>query len=73
MYFRFQTPSPCFFPSITTNDMVDLALESALSSLQLSDQSPFCPRQGFEHTRGSETAPFYVITQGRIPGIYTHW
>ncbi|KAJ7816450.1 hypothetical protein B0H14DRAFT_2602708 [Mycena olivaceomarginata] len=53
--------------------MVDLALESALSSLQLSDQSPFCPRQGFEHTRGSETAPFYVVTQGRIPGIYTHW
>ncbi|KAJ7360889.1 hypothetical protein DFH08DRAFT_800310 [Mycena albidolilacea] len=53
--------------------MVDLALESAPSSLQLSDQSSFYPRQGFEHTRGSETAPFYVVTQGRIPGIYTHW
>ncbi|KAJ7866794.1 hypothetical protein B0H14DRAFT_3442185 [Mycena olivaceomarginata] len=53
--------------------MVDLALESALSSLQLSDQSSFYPRQGFEHTWGSETAPFYVVTQGRIPGIYTHW
>ncbi|KAJ7673496.1 hypothetical protein B0H14DRAFT_2656891 [Mycena olivaceomarginata] len=33
----------------------------------------FHPRQGFEDKQGSETFEFYVVIQGHVPGIYTHW
>ncbi|KAJ7720149.1 hypothetical protein B0H14DRAFT_3521020 [Mycena olivaceomarginata] len=47
-------------------------LDNAFEQLKLEDL-PFHPRRGFEHTRGSETWEFYVVTRGHVPGIYTHW
>ncbi|KAJ7356960.1 hypothetical protein DFH08DRAFT_954271 [Mycena albidolilacea] len=47
-------------------------LDNMFEQLKLEDL-PFHPRRGFEHTRGSETWEFYVVTRGHVPGIYTHW
>ncbi|KAJ7815942.1 hypothetical protein B0H14DRAFT_3475710 [Mycena olivaceomarginata] len=49
-------------------------LEHAFNSLKLTpDLTFFHPRKGFEDKRGSESFDFYVVTRGRVPGIYTHW
>ncbi|KAJ7821082.1 hypothetical protein B0H14DRAFT_3471764 [Mycena olivaceomarginata] len=48
-------------------------LDNAFDQLKLEEDSTFHPRKGFEHTRSSETWDFYVVTRGRVPGIYTHW
>ncbi|KAJ7802061.1 hypothetical protein B0H14DRAFT_3488876 [Mycena olivaceomarginata] len=53
--------------------MVDISLESAFHSLEINLEPFFHPRKGFESRRGSETENFYVVMEGRIPGIYTHW
>ncbi|KAF8208555.1 hypothetical protein K438DRAFT_1961157 [Mycena galopus ATCC 62051] len=54
--------------------MADKTLDSALQGLQLTGEDlVFHPRKGFEDRRGSEQYHFYVITAGRMPGIYTHW
>jgi hypothetical protein len=53
--------------------MVDISLESAFHSLEINPEPFFHPRKGFESRRGSETENFYVVMEGRIPGIYTHW
>ncbi|KAF8139164.1 hypothetical protein K438DRAFT_1996296 [Mycena galopus ATCC 62051] len=53
--------------------MEDNALESAFEALRVATEPPFYPRLGFEYLRGSETHSFYVVTEGRVPGIYTHW
>ncbi|KAF8194501.1 hypothetical protein K438DRAFT_1969112 [Mycena galopus ATCC 62051] len=53
--------------------MSDNALESVFDGLCIAPEPPFHPRQGFEHLRGSETHLFYVVLEGHIPRIYTHW
>ncbi|KAJ7870753.1 hypothetical protein B0H14DRAFT_3439845 [Mycena olivaceomarginata] len=50
-----------------------ITLDSAFNQLKLEEDSSFHPRRGSEHLRGSETWDFYVVTRGRVPGIYTHW
>jgi hypothetical protein len=48
-------------------------LEHTFNSLKLTpDLTFFHPRKGFEDKRGSESFDFYVVTRGRVPGIYTH-
>ncbi|KAF8179826.1 hypothetical protein K438DRAFT_1977186 [Mycena galopus ATCC 62051] len=49
------------------------ALASALGSLHVTPKPFFHPRRGSEHLQDSETHWFYVVTAGRVPGIYTHW
>jgi hypothetical protein len=55
------------------NTSMHTILDNAFEHLKLDEDSSFCPRKGFEHTRGSETWDFYVVTRGFVPGIYTHW
>ncbi|KAJ7791304.1 hypothetical protein B0H14DRAFT_3500648 [Mycena olivaceomarginata] len=50
-----------------------ITLDSAFNQLKLEEDSSFHPRRGSEHLRRSETWDFYVVTCGRVPGIYTHW
>ncbi|KAJ7763898.1 hypothetical protein B0H14DRAFT_3510550 [Mycena olivaceomarginata] len=52
--------------------MVD-NLETAFHQLQLATEDFFQPREGYEWTRGAEDRWFYVVSVGRVPGIYTHW
>ncbi|KAJ7786999.1 hypothetical protein B0H14DRAFT_2629889 [Mycena olivaceomarginata] len=49
-----------------------ITLDSTFNRLKLEEDSSFHPRRGSEHLRGSETWDFYVVTRGRVPGIYTH-
>ncbi|KAJ6471043.1 hypothetical protein C8R45DRAFT_1218232 [Mycena sanguinolenta] len=53
--------------------MAQINVETAFSRLQIADEDFFRPRRGHEHTRGSETTSFYVVTVGQVPGVYTHW
>ncbi|KAJ7837771.1 hypothetical protein B0H14DRAFT_3459909 [Mycena olivaceomarginata] len=50
-----------------------IALDSAFHRLKLEEDLSFHPRNGFEHTRGSEMWDFYMVTRGHVSGIYTHW
>ncbi|KAJ6513460.1 hypothetical protein C8R45DRAFT_1088484 [Mycena sanguinolenta] len=50
------------------------SLETAFDAMDIQrDPVAFYPRKGFENLRGSPTHKFYVISAGRVPGIYTHW
>ncbi|KAJ7898180.1 hypothetical protein B0H14DRAFT_3424542 [Mycena olivaceomarginata] len=49
------------------------AVDNVFEQLKIDDNSSFYPWKGFEHTRGSESWDFYVVTHGFVPGIYTHW
>jgi hypothetical protein len=55
--------------------MVDTVLETAFSQLQLerAKEDLFHPRKGYEWMCGRENQWFYVVSVGRVPGIYTHW
>ncbi|KAJ7729882.1 hypothetical protein B0H14DRAFT_3518187 [Mycena olivaceomarginata] len=53
--------------------MVNTNLEHTFGNLSLTREPFFHPRQGFEDKQGSETFEFYVVIQGHVPGIYTHW
>jgi hypothetical protein len=53
--------------------MVDTSFDTVFAHLNLVEEPSFYPRKGFKDTRGSETYTFYVVTSGRVPGIYTHW
>ncbi|KAJ7676321.1 hypothetical protein B0H14DRAFT_2812319 [Mycena olivaceomarginata] len=53
--------------------MVDTTLDNAFNGLTIRNHGYFYPRKGFEMTQGSEKDWFYVVTCGRVPGIYTHW
>ncbi|KAF8160334.1 hypothetical protein K438DRAFT_1985758 [Mycena galopus ATCC 62051] len=53
--------------------MEDNALETVFDGLRIAPEPSFHPRQGFEYLRGSETGWFYVVIEGHVPGIYTHW
>ncbi|KAJ7707270.1 hypothetical protein B0H14DRAFT_2646846 [Mycena olivaceomarginata] len=53
--------------------MVDLGPDIAFRGLSISPEPVFYPRQGFEDKKWSEKWDFYVVTRGRVPGIYTHW
>ncbi|KAJ7301217.1 hypothetical protein DFH08DRAFT_978998 [Mycena albidolilacea] len=53
--------------------MVDTSFDTVFAHLNLVEEPSFYPQKGFEDTRGSETYTFYVVTSGRVPGIYTHW
>jgi hypothetical protein len=53
--------------------MVDTTLDNAFNGLTIRNHGYFYPRKGFEMTQGSEMDWFYVVTCGRVPGIYTHW
>ncbi|KAF8137921.1 hypothetical protein K438DRAFT_1996577 [Mycena galopus ATCC 62051] len=48
-------------------------LESVFEGLNIGPELFFRARQGFEDWHGSESHWFYVVTAGRVPGIYTHW
>jgi hypothetical protein len=69
---HFGTPL-CAFAHHNGHTMVDLGLEDVLANLNLTAQTSFYPRKGFEHLSGSEDHWFYVVTRGFVPGIYTHW
>ncbi|KAJ7306264.1 hypothetical protein DFH08DRAFT_824713 [Mycena albidolilacea] len=53
--------------------MVDTTLDNAFNGLKIGNRWCFYPCEGFEMRQGSEKDWFYVITSGRVPGIYTHW
>jgi hypothetical protein len=53
--------------------MDDLGPDIAFRGLSISPEPVFYPRQGFEDKKWSEKWDFYVVTRGRVPGIYTHW
>ncbi|KAJ7831464.1 hypothetical protein B0H14DRAFT_3464063 [Mycena olivaceomarginata] len=53
--------------------MVDTSLETAFHQLQLTQEDFFHPRNGYEWTHGVDDYWFYVVSTGRVPGIYTHW
>ncbi|KAJ7352109.1 hypothetical protein DFH08DRAFT_956920 [Mycena albidolilacea] len=53
--------------------MVDTSFDTVFAHLNLVEEPSFYPQKGFEDTQGSETYNFYVVTSGRVPGIYTHW
>jgi hypothetical protein len=53
--------------------MVDTTLDNAFNGLKIGNRWCFYPREGFEMRQGSEKDWFYVVTSGRVPGIYTHW
>jgi hypothetical protein len=48
-------------------------IDDVFRGLTISQDPFFFPRQGFEAKKGSESWNFYVVTRGRVPGIYTHW
>ncbi|KAJ7795189.1 hypothetical protein B0H14DRAFT_3496291 [Mycena olivaceomarginata] len=53
--------------------MVELGLENTFQDLSIGHEVFFHPRPGFEQKEGSQSWSFYVVTRGRVPGIYTHW
>jgi viroplasmin and RNaseH domain-containing protein len=53
--------------------MVDTTLDNVFNGLMIRNHRYFYTRKGFEMMQGSEKDWFYVITCGRVPGIYTHW
>ncbi|KAJ7353484.1 hypothetical protein DFH08DRAFT_956540 [Mycena albidolilacea] len=53
--------------------MVDTTLDNAFNGLKIGNRWCFYPCEGFEMRQGSEKDWFYVVTSGRVPGIYTHW
>ncbi|KAJ7784056.1 hypothetical protein B0H14DRAFT_2630668 [Mycena olivaceomarginata] len=52
--------------------MVELGLENTFQDLSIGHEVFFHPRPGFEQKEGSQSWGFYVVTRGRVPGIYTH-